>query len=91
MIAEAPALVGAVKATLRLVFAVVIEVIVGAVAKGLTSESADARYGLALTSLTVATRKRTVAPGEKPEMDAVVDVETPSFTHRHVAPPSVDD
>jgi hypothetical protein len=24
-------------------------------------------------------------------MDAVVDVETPSFTHRHVAPPSVDD
>ena len=91
MIADAPALAGAVNATLRLAFAVVTEEMVGAVAKGLTNESADTRYGLALTSLTVATRKRTVAPGVKPEIDAVVEVDTPSFTQRQVVPPSVDD
>jgi hypothetical protein len=88
VIAEAPGLDGAVKATFNAPLAVVTDVMVGAVAYGLTIESSEATNPLEFTPLTDATRKRTFAPGVNPGIDAVVSVDVPSFTQRHVAPPS---
>ena len=90
-IADAPWLAGAVNATRNPLSAVVTEVMVGAVAKGLTIESPEVTYELEFTPLTVATRKRTDAPGVKPGKEAVVAVDTASLSQRHVAPPSVED
>ena len=86
--ADAPRLAGAEKLTVSEAFAVVMELMVGAVGYGLTIESSEAVNVLALTSLTVATRNRIVSPGVKPVIEAEVEVETPSLTHTHVVPAS---